>query len=88
VRQQNRRFTRIRILTAGFLLLALTIAPQPSSAGSLSTAIIGMFPKNVGSFTYADLKSARKFPWYPQLREQLLPGRVRDIRGRGSKHAG
>ncbi|MGA8012690.1 MAG: hypothetical protein WB949_09710 [Candidatus Acidiferrales bacterium] len=79
MRPQDRRFTRIRILTAGFLLLALTIAPQPSSAGSLSTAIIGMFPKNVGEFTYADLKSARKFPWFPQLREQLLPSRFRDF---------
>ena len=38
-----------------------------------------MFPKNVGEFTYADLKSARKFPWFPQLREQLLPSRFRDF---------
>jgi len=67
------------MLAIGFLLAALAIAPQPSSAGSLSTAIIGMFPKDVGEFTYADLKTARKYPWFPQLREQLLPSRFRDF---------
>jgi len=67
------------MLAITFLLAALAIAPQPSSAGSLSTAIIGMFPKDVGEFTYADLKSARKYPWFPQLREQLLPSRFRDF---------
>jgi hypothetical protein len=51
--------------------------PQPARAGSLSTAVIGMFPKDVGEFAYADLKSARKYPWFPQLREQLLPSRFR-----------
>ncbi len=67
------------MLAIGFFLAALAIAPQPSSAGSLSTAIIGMFPKDVGEFTYADLKTARKYPWFPQLREQLLPSRFRDF---------
>jgi hypothetical protein len=67
------------MLAIGFLLAALAIAPQSSSAGSLSTAVIGMFPKDVGEFTYADLKTARKYPWFPQLREQLLPSRFRDF---------
>ncbi len=38
-----------------------------------------MFPKTVGEFAYADLKSARQFPWFPQLREQLLPSRFRQF---------
>ena len=38
-----------------------------------------MFPKQVGEFAYADLKSARKFPWFSQLREQLLPSRFRQF---------
>ncbi len=67
------------MLAIGFLLAAMAIAPRPSSAGSLSTAIIGMFPKDVGEFTYADLKTARKYPWFSQLREQLLPSRFRDF---------
>ena len=38
-----------------------------------------MFPKEVGEFTYADLKGARKFPWFGQLKEQLLPSHFRDF---------
>jgi hypothetical protein len=67
------------MLVAGFLLAAGAMVPLHSSAGSLSTAIIGMFPKQVGEFAYADLKSARKYPWFSQLREQLLPSRFRDF---------
>ena len=79
MRQTIHRFIEISILTAGLFLCVLVIAPQRASAGSLSTAIIGMFPKQVGEFAYADLKTARKFSWYPQLREQLLPSRFRDF---------
>ncbi len=38
-----------------------------------------MFPKDVGEFAYADLKAARQFPWFSQLREQLLPSRFRQF---------
>ena len=38
-----------------------------------------MFPKDVGEFAYADLKTARKYSWFPQLREQMLPSRFRDF---------
>lgn len=68
-----------RIVTATLLFASLIAVPRPSSAGSLSTGIIGMFPKQVGEFAYADMKSARKFPWFPQLREQLLPNRFRQF---------
>ncbi len=54
------------------------IAPR-ADAGTLSTSVIGMFPKEIGEFAYADLKSARKFPWFPQLRDQLLPSRFRQF---------
>jgi hypothetical protein len=67
------------MLASVFLFAALWFAPQPSSAGSLSTAVMGMFPKEVGEFTYADLKAARKFPWFNQLKEQLLPSHFRDF---------
>ena len=79
MRNPIRRTAGIAALAAGFLLAAVVVVPQHSSAGSLSTAIIGMFPKQVGEFAYADLKSARKYPWFPQLREQLLPSRFRDF---------
>jgi hypothetical protein len=67
------------IIAAGLLFTSLIVAPRPSSAGALSTSIIGMFPKEVGEFAYADMKSARKFPWFSQLREQILPSRFRQF---------
>jgi hypothetical protein len=77
VKQPNHRL--LTALLAGALLASmLAVAPQARS-GSLSTAVIGMFPKDVGEFAYADLKSARKYPWFPQLREQLLPKRFREF---------
>lgn len=73
-----RRFT-VTILTAGFFVLAAAAIPKTSFAGSLSTEVIGMFPENVGEFAYADMKSARQYSWFPQLREQLLPSRFRQF---------
>jgi len=68
------------VLTAlGFLLLASAVVPRSSFAGTLSTQVIGMFPQNVGEFAYADMKTARQFSWFPQLREQLLPSRFRQF---------
>lgn len=65
-------------LTAVLVISSLA-GPQIARAGTVSTAVIGMFPKDVGEFAYADLKSARKYPWFPQLREQMLPKRFRDF---------
>lgn len=79
MKQSIHRLIVISFLTAGFLLAAWIAIPQRASAGSLSTAVTGMFPKEVGEFAYADLKSARKYPWFPQLREQLLPSRFRQF---------
>jgi len=67
------------IVIAGLLFAICVMFPRPSSAGSLSTAIIGMFPKTVGEFAYADMKTARQFSWFPQLREQLLPSKFRQF---------
>jgi len=78
------RNNSIRIIFVAALVVILcvtwmTALPQHSSADSLSTAIVGMFPKNVGEFAYADMKAARKFSWFPQVREQLLPSRFRQF---------
>ena len=77
--RQTRWLAGIGLLASLIYMTALALVPQPSSAGSLSTAVIGMFPKEVGEFTYADLKGARKFPWFSQLKEQLLPSHFRDF---------
>jgi hypothetical protein len=61
------------------LFFGLAATPKPSFAGTLSTEVVGMFPTDVGEFAYADLKSARKYPWFAQLREQLLPSRFRQF---------
>lgn len=68
-----------RYLFSGTLLLAASILPSLAQANSLSTAIIGMFPKNVGEFAYADLKQARSLSWFPQLQQQLLPPRFKQF---------
>jgi hypothetical protein len=79
VRKLIRRIAGIGLVAGLWLLAALAFAPQPSRAGSLSTSVVGMFPKEVGEFAYADLKSARKIPWFNQLKEQLLPSHFRDF---------
>jgi len=78
MKKRMRRFGTNSILAFGFLVSALACAPR-GYAGSLSPTVIGMFPKQVGEFAYADLKAARQFPWFPQLREQLLPSRFRQF---------
>ena len=61
------------------LLLAILAVPGATFAGSLNTSVIGMFPKEVGEFGYVDMKAARQYSWFPQLREQLLPSRFRQF---------
>jgi hypothetical protein len=68
-----------RFLICGAALLLAALATPSSFAGSLNTSVIGMFPKQVGEFGYADLKAARQYAWFPQLREQLLPSRFRQF---------
>jgi hypothetical protein len=62
------------LLVAGALLYA-----RRADASTLSTDIIGMFPKVVGEFAYADLKTARQHAWFNQLRDQLLPNNFRQF---------
>lgn len=64
-------------MIAAALLAVGFFAPRPAFAGTLDPSVVGMFPKNIGELAYADLKSARQLPWFPQLREQLLPSNFR-----------
>src|SRR5271170_4351252 len=79
MRKPIHRLIAIPYLAAALLLAAVLCLPQRTSAGSLNTSVVGMFPKQVGEFAYVDLKSARKFPWFPQLRDQLLPSKFRQF---------
>ena len=61
-------------------LAALTMAvAKPARGGGLGADTIGMFPKDVGEFAYADLKKARTMKWYPALEQQMLPERFRQF---------
>ena len=53
------------------LLAGVLAVPLRGSAGSLSMTVIGMFPRLVGKFAYADLKSARQYPWFSQFRDNF-----------------
>jgi hypothetical protein len=75
--KQPIRILRAAALAAATFATAFAALPHAASAGALSPTVIGMFPKEVGEFAYADLKTARQQPWFPQLREQLLPSNFR-----------
>ena len=57
------------------LMLALAGVARVAGAGSLSSSVLGMFPKNVGEIGYADLKTARQASWFAQFEGQVLPAR-------------
>ena len=61
-------------------VLAACCALSPMArAGTLGTDVIGMFPKEIGEFAYADLRQARTQTWFPQLKQQMLPARFRQF---------
>jgi hypothetical protein len=63
----------------GLVLASAFSLPKPAQAGTLRSDVIGMFPKAVGEFGYADLKKARTLKWFPQLQQQVLPERFRQF---------
>jgi hypothetical protein len=68
-------------LTGIYLAMALAVSlfAPTSHAGALSSDVIGLFPATVGEFAYADLRQARAFPWFAQLKEQMLPAKFRQF---------
>jgi hypothetical protein len=65
---------------AACALLALAAAmARPAKAGGLGADTIGLFPKDVGEFAYADLKKARTMKWYPALEQQMLPEKFKQF---------
>ena len=55
------------------LVMSLAGVVRIARAGSLSSSILGMLPKNLGEVGYADLRSARRAAWFPQFEAQVLP---------------
>lgn len=68
-----------KVIWTAILMAAIALVPSAGRAGTLGTDIIGLFPKDVGEFAYADLKKARQFKWFPQLKSQMLPSRFRQF---------
>jgi hypothetical protein len=70
----------ISILKKPFLSTLLLLSVSAAlRAGTLGTNVVAMFPRNTAEFAYADLKEARKFPWYAQFKSQTLPLRFSDL---------
>src|SRR5215467_1199114 len=69
----------VRILAACAALVLVCAVPQPVRAGGIGADTIGLFPKDVGEFAYADLKKARTMKWYPALEQQMLPERFKQF---------
>jgi len=61
------------------LVTILSLLPGSVRAGSLGSDILTMFPKESGELAYANLKEARAFPWFNQLKEQMLPAKFREF---------
>jgi hypothetical protein len=61
------------------LIAISTVLPRAALAGSLGSDLLSMFPKESGELAYANLKEARAFPWFNQLKEQMLPAKFREF---------
>ena len=65
------------ILTVAVVLVSAF--PPVACAGSLTTEVIGMFPRDVGEFAYVDLRQARYLSWFSELQKQVLPDPLRQF---------
>jgi hypothetical protein len=79
MRQSIQRFVAAFAIVSISVITASPVLTPTAQAGNLSTDVIGMFPKDIGEFAYADLRAARQHPWFTQLRDQLLPGNFRQF---------
>jgi hypothetical protein len=63
----TRRFVSIAAALC-LATLALALAPAPAAASPVDNDIIAMLPKDAGEVAYANLKAARQYPWFEQLK--------------------
>jgi hypothetical protein len=64
------------------MTVAVLLASALSSvahAGSLTTEVVGIFPRDAAEFAFADLRQARSLAWFPQLQRQVLPDQLRQF---------
>jgi len=77
--EKSRYVNAKRILSLAILVALACAWPGTSRAGSVGSDILGLFPKDAGEVAYADLKQARTFPWFSQLKQQMLPAKFREF---------
>ncbi|HWY08424.1 MAG TPA: hypothetical protein VNY24_16300 [Candidatus Acidoferrales bacterium] len=70
---------KTRFVAACAMLALMAAMAKPAKAGGLGADTIGLFPKSVGEFAYADLKKARTMKWYPALEQQMLPAKFKQF---------
>src|ERR1700722_6574582 len=68
-----------KIIWVAALIVILSVLPGTARAGSVGSDILSMFPRESGELAYANLKEARAFPWFTQLKEQMLPAKFREF---------
>src|SRR5258706_1960235 len=68
-----------RFASACALLALAAGMARPAKAGGVGADTIGLFPKGVGEFAYADLKKARTMKWCAALEQQMLPEKFRQF---------
>src|SRR5258708_37999013 len=78
-KEHQMRKTILRMAGVAVAAAATLCSAQISSAQRVGADTIGLFPKNIGEFAYANLKQARSQKWFPQLQEQMLPERFRQF---------
>jgi hypothetical protein len=76
---RRKNMTTRKTIWIAALTAILSVLPATARAGTLGSDILSMFPKESGELAYADLKEARGFPWFTQLKEQMLPAKFRDF---------
>ena len=68
-----------RVFSLAVLIALVCAWPGTSRAGSVGPDLLGLFPRDSGEVAYADLKTARQFPWFTQLKQQMLPAKFREF---------
>jgi hypothetical protein len=59
-------------------VLASALSPV-ANAGSLTTEVVGIFPRDAAEFAFADLRQARSLAWFPELQREVLPDQLRQF---------
>lgn len=70
---------KLKVLFAAVVVLSSFVWPLVARAGSLPTDVVGIFPRDVDAFAFADVQEARSLAWFPQFQKQVLPDQMRQF---------